>query len=55
VITIGDRKHWQADLGRFSLERWCPGAPCHLPGVRVRHHWIRVRIYRRTGAARFDD
>jgi hypothetical protein len=51
-LTWGDRRHFELHVGRFAIERWCPGAPCHLPGVADRPHVPRVVIYRRTGSAR---
>lgn len=43
-----DRRHWEIDIHRLGIYRWCPGAPCHLPGVApVRHAigiaWTRCR------------
>ena len=42
ALLYGDRKHWGVDIGRWNISRWCPGAPCHLPGVKRGRHWITV-------------
>lgn len=47
AITYRDRRHWSLDIGRFGAYRWCPGAPCHLPGVARQRHWPRVTWERR--------
>lgn len=38
----GDRKHWELFVWRLRIVRWCPGAPCHLKGVRKERHWIHI-------------
>lgn len=53
--SYGDRRHWELTIGRMHLERWCPGAPCGLPGVGRERHWVRVRLWRRSWSARYDD
>jgi len=55
ALIIGDRKHWELDAWRLNVSRWCPGAPDCLPGVAHRRHRIRIRIWRRTWSARYDD
>ena len=57
-INYGDRNHWEVELGRFTLMRWCKGdgPPCKSPADhKGRGHLIRVVVYRRTGSARFDE
>lgn len=39
-FTYRDRRHWTFDIGRFGVYRWCPGAPCSLPGVERERHMI---------------
>jgi hypothetical protein len=40
-----DRKHWELNIGRWRLERWCLGTPCFLtPNQR---HPITLRRIRR--------
>ena len=50
-LQWGDRKHWQVDIGRLNVERWCSGAPCHLPGVRGGRHLVRAKIWNRSWSA----
>lgn len=57
-INYGDRRHWEVELGRFTLKRWCTGdrPPCRNPADhKGRGHLISVVVYRRTGSARFDE
>jgi len=54
-LIIGDRKHWELSAWRLNIGRWCPGAPCHLPGVHYRRHWPTVTIWRRSWSRRYDD
>jgi hypothetical protein len=50
-LTWGDRRHFEIQFSRFAITRWCPGAPCHLPGVKTARHWPAVIVYR---SVRFD-
>jgi hypothetical protein len=50
-LTWGDRRHFEIQFSRFAITRWCPGAPCHLPGVKAGRHWPAVIVYR---SVRFD-
>ena len=57
-INYGDRKHWEVELGRFTLKRWCRGdaPPCNSPeDHKNRGHLISVVVYRRTGSSQFDE
>jgi hypothetical protein len=49
-LHYSDRRHWELNLWRLNLVRWCPGAPCYV--VPYRRHWIRIRIWARSGSAR---
>jgi len=54
-FTYSDRKHWELDNRWFRLARWCPGAPCHLRGVRYKRHWVHVIVWHRKDSARERD
>lgn len=55
ALVVGDRRHWELDTWRLNVGRWCPGAPCHLPGVAYRQHWISFRLWRRAWSVRYDE
>jgi hypothetical protein len=37
-----NRKHWGFRIGPLVIDRWCPGAPCSIKGVKYERHWIRM-------------
>lgn len=54
-LMWADRRHWELDAWRLNVARWCPGAPCYLPGVRYARHWLTVTWWRRAWSARYQD
>lgn len=43
-VIWGDRKHWELRIGWLNIYRWCKGKPCHLPGIRLRWHPVKVQV-----------
>lgn len=50
-LEYGNRKHWELTVRRWRISRWCPGAPCHLPGAAAGRHWMHVSRWEPYGAA----